>query len=370
MFIGRTVAWQRGVELFTIAGWPVTSSFVLDGMAFSLSLLGFLTVHEFGHYFAARHHRVRTSLPYYIPSPLIGIGTLGAVIRIRERIPATRVLFDIGAAGPLAGFVVALGLLLYAMATIPSPEYMFGVGGHEALRSHIEQTGQFPSAMLPSPEGIEGARIIVGNTALYWILSQFFADIPPMYEMYHYPVLFAAWLGLFFTALNLMPVGQLDGGHILYALVGRAWHGRLARVFMLLMLLSMTIGLADDGPQLLAGFFPWLAMRPLLLEVLAWMLLGAFLFLLVRRIVAGWQILPIGAVMLLLAAVSRVAIPGLAQFGYSGWALWCILLIFFVRMDHPPVVNPAPLSRSRRMLGILSLVIFVLCFSIRPLYIV
>ena len=83
------------------ASFPITWPFIVDGLVFSLSLLAFLTVHEFGHYFAARYHRVKTSLPYYIPSPLIGIGTLGAVIRIREPIPSLRKLFDIGAAGPL-----------------------------------------------------------------------------------------------------------------------------------------------------------------------------------------------------------------------------------------------------------------------------
>ena len=206
-FIGRTIAWEQGEAFFYLLGFPVTWPFIRDGLTFAVSLLGFLTVHEFGHYFAARYHRVKTSLPYFIPSPLIGIGTLGAVIRIREQVPNLRKLFDIGAAGPLAGFVVALGVVIYALATLPPPaEFMQSVGGHEALKAFIDQNGRFPGEMLPGPPESEGFRLVVGNTPLYWGLSQLFANVPPMYEMYHHPMLFAGWLGLFFTALNLLPV--------------------------------------------------------------------------------------------------------------------------------------------------------------------
>ena len=104
--------------------------------------------------------------------------------------------------------------------------------------------------MLAGPPEVEGFRLIVGNTVLYWGLSQLFANVPPMYEMYHHPMLFAGWLGLFFTALNLLPVGQLDGGHILYALVGPKWHARLARGFMVLMMISMGIGVVSTKRQI------------------------------------------------------------------------------------------------------------------------
>ena len=200
VFIGRATAWDQGHLLLG----SVSAEFVHDGLVFALSLLGFLTVHEFGHYVAARRHHVSTSLPFYIPSPLIGIGTLGALIRIRQQVPTTRKLFDIGAAGPIAGFLVALGTLLYALATLPSPDYMFGVPGHEELQQFIAHTGQFPDQPLRDPSGL---RMTVGTTPLYWSLAQLFPNVPPMYEMYHYPMLFASWLALFFTALNLLPVG-------------------------------------------------------------------------------------------------------------------------------------------------------------------
>ena len=120
---------------------------ILNGLRFAGSLLLFLTIHEFGHYFAARYHGVRVSLPYYIPFPLIGsIGTFGAVIRIREPLPSTTKLFDIGAAGPLAGFVPALGILLYALATLPTPDYLLSQPGHELLKAYILEYGRFPNA--------------------------------------------------------------------------------------------------------------------------------------------------------------------------------------------------------------------------------
>ena len=367
VFIGRTAAWEASHVILTLGGIPITTAFLYDGFTFSLCLVGFLTVHEFGHYFAARRHGVKTSLPFFIPAPFIGIGTLGAVIRIREQIPSSRKLFDIGAAGPLAGFVVVLILLLYAMATVPPPDFMYGVSGHDDLLRFIAQTGQFPNDALPA---VEGTRLTVGTTALYWGLSQLFSDLPPMYEMYHYPMLFAAWLGLFFTALNLMPVGQLDGGHIIYSLLGRAWHSRLARGFILLLLCSMAIGAVEEGPDMVAGILPQLASSPALVTIVVWFLLGALIGLFMHRVHRGdkRRALLSTTGVLIIAALAQVAGWPLTQFGYFGWVLWCFLLIFFVKLDHPPILYTEPLTRGRRLLGIANMVIFVLCFSIKPLY--
>ncbi len=363
VFIGRATAWDQGHLLLG----SVSAEFVHDGLVFALSLLGFLTVHEFGHYVAARRHHVSTSLPFYIPSPLIGIGTLGALIRIRQQVPTTRKLFDIGAAGPIAGFLVALGTLVYALATLPSPDYMFGVPGHEELQQFIAHTGQFPDQPLPDPSGL---RMTVGTTPLYWSLAQLFPNVPPMYEMYHYPMLFASWLALFFTALNLLPVGQLDGGHILYAMVGRVWHTRLARVFMILMLCSTAIGIAEAGPAMVSDFLPFLANSPLLAECMLWAFLAFLMALFLRRMFpAAPRLVLFGTVgILLISVLALMAGPAVTQFGYAGWLLWCFLLIFFVKVDHPPVLYVEPLTRGRKVLGSISLVIFVLCFSIKPLY--
>ena len=339
--------------------------YILDGLRYSLSLLAFLTVHEFGHYFAARRHGINTSLPYYIPFPLSIIGTLGAVIRIREPIPDRRKLFDIGAAGPLAGFVVALGLLLVALFTLPEPTYLLDQAGHEVIKEHIRQTGAFPAERPPAPPESEGFIIMVGNTLLYWILKQFFVDVPPMYEMLHYPMLFAGWLGLFFTALNLLPVGQLDGGHILYALVGRKWHGRIARGFVSLLLLSGSIGFIDDT-------VPWLySVHPLLGEG-SWLILTVILYFFLSRLFKGNHrlIAPVLLGLLGLTALARLAGEPLMQFGWEAWFIWSLLIIYLIKIDHPPVLRTTPLTTRRRVLGILSIIIFILCFSFKPLYFV
>ncbi len=341
-------------------------AFILDGLRFGGALLLFLTVHEFGHYFAARRHGIDTSLPFYIPAPFIGIGTFGAVIRIREPIPTTRKLFDIGAAGPLAGFLMALAILLFALATLPGPEYLFDQMGHEALKAFIRQHGQFPASMLPAEPGTEGLRLVTGNTLLFWGLSQFFVNVPPMYELYHYPVLFAGWLGLFFTALNLLPVGQLDGGHILYALVGPKWHRWLAHGFFLVLLVSGAIGFMDSNDAMLGMMHSWTG------PVLTWVILSALIFVYLNKIFEGNHrlIAPVLLGIIVIVAASQWVGAPLQQFGYSGWLVFSLLLAFFVRIEHPPVLYAEPLTPRRRLLGYLSILIFVLCFSLTPLYFV
>jgi len=336
--------------------------FVPDGLRFGISLLLFLTVHEFGHYFAARYHRISTSLPYYIPFPLFGIGTFGAVIRIREPIPSTRKLFDVGAAGPLAGFVMALCILLYALVTLPPPEYLLSQGGHELLKEYIMRNGEFPPQQLGGAG--PGTTLVVGNTPLYWFLTRFFDNVPPMYEMYHYPVLFAGWLGLFFTAFNLVPVGQLDGGHILYSLFGAKWHSRLAYGFFLILMLSGSIGFMMD---------PMPAMVDLrsTLGPFVWVVLSAVLYFFLARVFRGNHrfIAPVLLGMVLLVAVVKAVVPEAVRYGYFGWLFFCLLIVFFVRVEHPPVLYTEPLSPGRRALAYLCIVIFLLCFSLKPLYV-
>lgn len=353
-WVGRTLYYEQ------VGYWAL----VVDGFRYAVPLLLFLTVHEFGHYFAARYHGINTSLPYYIPFPFNGIGNFGAVISIREPIPTTRKLFDVGAAGPLAGFVVAFGVLIYAMATLPGPEYLLDQPGHEALKEYIRQYGTFPDTVLPTEDGDQTTRIVVGNTLLYWLLAQVFPNVPPMYEMYHYPVLFAGWLGLFFTALNLLPVGQLDGGHILYALFGKKWHGRLARGFIVLLLISGGIGFMHSvAPALydystLAGHAAW--------GILA----GILYFYLYRAFKGNHQyIAPVLLGVLGVIAVAQTMPAVVEHVGYTGWLVWTLLIVVFIRVEHPPVVRPDRLTPRRRVLGILSIIIFVLCFSLRPIYI-
>ena len=361
LFIGRSEAWAAGEPLFDLGGFPFTATFFADAFVFGGALIAFLTVHEFGHYVAARVHNVRTSLPYFIPSPLIGIGTLGAVISIREPISNRIKLFDVGASGPLAGFIMVLVLLFWAMGTLPSPEYMFGVGGHESLLEFIRATGRFPDTAIS--DAPPGGRLTLGSTPLYWAISQAFPNVPPLYEMYHYPLLFAAWLGLFFTALNLMPVGQLDGGHIVYALFGPRWHARISRAFVFLMLSSMAVGGALALPSLLINF----AGNDFWASMLTWFILGALLALCTRR-AFGEQWWQMTLTILVLASFAAAVPAALDWFGYFGWLPWCLLLVFVIKVDHPPVPVSLPLTRRRQFIGYLTLAIFVLSFSIKPLY--
>jgi membrane-associated protease RseP (regulator of RpoE activity) len=359
-WVSRVLYYEAQGETLSLLFTTVPMGWVVDGLRYAIPLLGFLTVHEFGHYFAARYHRVNTSLPYYIPFPFNGIGNFGAVISIRQAVPSTRKLFDIGVAGPLAGFVVALGALIYGFVTLPPPEYLLDLPGHEALKTHIRQYGTFP-ATPPTPEG--GALVIVvGQTPLFWLLSQFFAHVPPMYEVYHYPVLFAGWLGLFFTALNLLPVGQLDGGHVLYALLGPKWHAFFARGFVLLLLLSGGVGFVDRVQPSLYEMGPlWgQATWPLLAAIY-----GGYLY----RIFEGRLRAIGGGVAGLLGGVGVVTALGSAvpDVGYAGWLFWTLIVIFLVRVEHPPVLYDQELTPTRRTLGYLAIAIFILCFSIRPI---
>ncbi len=174
---------------------------LLHGLPFSLTLLLILLAHEFGHYFACLYHRVDASLPFFIPFPSI-IGTLGAFIRIRSPIYSRKSLFDIGVAGPLAGFAFlgpALAIGLSLSKVIPG----------------IAIRGDF----------------VFGTPALIHLFQlAIFPHVSPN-DIYLHPVARAAWAGLLATALNLLPIGQLDGGHILYSLVGER-HKLLSRIFV------------------------------------------------------------------------------------------------------------------------------------------
>lgn len=378
--VGTKDKWWLHILLFvvtlvatTYAGHQLASRFLLynqeggiwvavaDGLRYAIPLLLFLTAHEFGHYFAARIHGVSTTLPFYIPSPFIfipfNIGTFGAVIRIREQVPSSRKLFDIGIAGPLVGFVVAVAVLVYGLSTLPSLTYLFDLPFHEEVKAAIREFGTLPSVASEATE-------YIGNTALYWILTQFFDNVPPMYEMYHYPVLFAGWLGLFFTALNLMPVGQLDGGHIMYALVGPVWHGRIARTFVLLLLLSASIGFVKDVGIIAGLEYGWWG------RLGTWLLLATILSFFMNRIFKRRLLAAttgLTAIMVLVAIAQWIG-PTVTQYGYLGWMFWAALLVALIKIDHPPVRYTEPLTPTRKFLGVVSMLIFVLCFSIRPIY--
>src|SRR2546425_10087650 len=170
------------------------AGFVLSGVPFAATLLAILGVHEFGHYFTARRYRASVSLPYFIPAPppLFLFGTLGAIIRMRSPARDRNSLFDIAAAGPLAGLAVAVPALILGLAW---------------------------SRVVPTPPG---EHVMFGQSLLMpWLVPLFFRDVPDRMMVFPHPIPDAAWAGFFVTALNLFPVGQLDGGRIAYALFGR-----------------------------------------------------------------------------------------------------------------------------------------------------
>ena len=333
--------------------WP-------EGFLFASLLLAFLGTHEFGHYFAAVYHNVRVTLPYFIPIPL-GIGTMGAVIKIEEKIQDTKKLFDIGIAGPIAGFVVSLIVLLYGFSTLPEPDFMHNFAGHEEIINHIDQTGSFPEEPPEAPE--ENTTIMLGNTLLYSFLASFFDNVPPMYEMYHYPFLFAGWLGLFFTALNLTPIGQLDGGHILYSLIGFKKHRTVARICFGFI---ATLGGLEAIPFLflnINGWYPGYGF----LSVLIWALALFFLFRKALFRDHTW-IAPMWAVSLITSVGYLYLTNGFTQSGSLIWVFWSFFLVYFVKMEHPPALFERPLNPLRKRLGWISMVVFILCISPNPIY--
>ena len=201
------------------------------GIPFSATLLLILGVHECAHYLTALRWGVRATLPYFIPvpPPLFIIGTMGALIKIRSPIPNRDALVDMGVSGPLAGFVVAVVVSMIGLA-----------------RSEVVQI----------PEAAEGGALFLGSSLLFSFLSNaVIGHVPEGYDVILNPVAFAGWIGLFVTAINLLPIGQLDGGHIIYALFGRR-HRLIGR--------TMVIALLPLG-ILWQGWFVWAVLLTIVL---------------------------------------------------------------------------------------------------------
>jgi membrane-associated protease RseP (regulator of RpoE activity) len=233
------------------------------GLPFSLTLLLILLTHEMSHYFTSRLHHVSATLPYFIPAPSI-IGTFGAVIKMKPPIPDRRSLIDIGASGPIGGLIVAI------IATI---------------------VGLSLSEVKPAGELQHG--LAFGSSLLFTFLSKIVLNVEPeKFDVILHPVAFAGWIGLLVTSLNLLPIGQLDGGHIAYALFG------------------------EKHEWISKGMIPVLV----ILGIIFW----------------------------------------------PGWIVWAALM-FFLGYRHPPVVYPhIQLDRKRKMVGWISLVIFILTFTPMP----
>ena len=173
------------------------------GLSFSVPLLFILLTHELGHFFACRKHKIPCTLPYFLPAPIL-IGTAGAFIRIRARIRTRSQLFDVGAAGPIAGFVALLPLLVYGLAHSPVVRVV----------------------VLDEVPGGLGLLVPGQSVAARFLIYLLHGPLEPGMVLNYHPCALAAWVGLLVTSLNLIPVGQLDGGHILYA-ASPIWYRRL-----------------------------------------------------------------------------------------------------------------------------------------------
>lgn len=296
------VAWKQPLLLFlaTVASvfltgfmaWrndPDTASPLVAGAQLTVALLGILLAHEFAHYAFARWHKVPASLPMFIPLPLLSpFGTMGAVIVMKGRIKSRNALLDIGASGPLAGMVVALGVLVYGLMTSPV-----------------------------KPIGESGVQ--EGQCLLYWLIKlAVLGPLPPGHDVFLNPIAFAGWTGLFVTMLNLFPIGQLDGGHVAYALFGPR-QNRYARVVRFSVL----------------GLLP----------------INAALFALRGLSEGDWQ---------------KGALTGL-QAGMP-WVFFFLMLTLMARFggaDHPPT-NDSHLSPGRKAIAVFTLILFALLFMPTP----
>lgn len=277
---------------------PYEFQFLQNGLIYSLTMLFIISCHEFGHYFAAKYHKVDATLPFYIPFPPIPVflnfGTMGAVIKTRTPIHTKKAMFDIGVAGPLAGFAACLIVLIYGFTHLPPVDYLLAI---------------HPNYY--SPEyGKGGIELAFGNNLLMEFFKNIFVSknqfFPPFSEIYHYPYLCVGWFGLFITAMNMIPVGQLDGGHIGYTLFGEKLYNKIALAAFCILIILGTAGVLET-------FF-------------------------------NFDI----------------------HFGWAGWLFWGLVLFFFIKIKHPPIPDYTELDPVRKALGLLSYFILIISFTPSP----
>jgi membrane-associated protease RseP (regulator of RpoE activity) len=345
-----------------LEGWEINPAYSWDsfalGLPYSITFLLVITVHEFGHYFVARHYKLNPTLPYFLPMPPLAsfIGTLGAVIRIRIRANSMKELFDVGLAGPIAGFVIAVVLLFYGFQTLPGEEYIYTIHEEYLKYENYEE-------VVYTKEHLNGEpAIVIGNNILFWLFENYVGDeskVPNHYELPHYPVIFAGYLALLLTALNLLPIGQLDGGHILFGLVGYRRHKLIASITFCCFLFYATLGMVTPGSELDLGYFvmPHLSLVTLMIALIF------FCLKCLRLPAVTTGLIAVG--MFTLEYVTTYFFPHVT--GFSGWLLFAIIIGRFMPVMHPMTEVEEPLSTGRKILGWIALAIFILCWSPRPI---
>jgi membrane-associated protease RseP (regulator of RpoE activity) len=281
-----------GIAFFNKEAARLFAETAKDGLLYMGSIMLILLCHEMGHYLTARRNRVNASLPYFIPMPFLLFGTFGAVIVMKSRIRSRNALMEVGASGPLAGAAVALPILAIGLSLSP---------------------------VTPIPQG----ALIEGQSLLYMILKRVtVGPIPQGMDVMLHPMAWAGWIGLLVTMLNLLPIGQLDGGHIFFALFGKA-HAKASRFF-------------------LAGIF-LLGLCVMAYSTLSAIRLGLTGDALLARVLTGMNWVVLG--LMLLIVFGRKKGRGLS---------------------HPPTDDDA-LSVGHRIAGIACLILFVLCFMPVPI---
>lgn len=249
-----------------ITGW-VQNGYWQAGFWYGGAIITILLSHEMGHYLMCRKYGIQATLPFFIPFPpfINPFGTLGAVIKMESVIPSRKALFDVAVAGPLAGLALSI------------PAIYFGVQFSDIIEVHKSDMS---------------GTVYLGESFLFSTLSHLaIGRLPENQDVILHPLAYAGWAGLFVTALNLLPIGQLDGGHVVYALFGR------------------------------------------------------------RHSVV--------------ATVAMIAFAGIAVFVYPGWILFLLLLVWF-GYKHPPTLDETPIDPVRVVIGIITLIVFVLSFTPEP----
>lgn len=338
--------WVYGKSALASGESALTWEYFFRSMAFSIPFIGILLIHELGHFFTSLYHKVRCTLPFFIPAWLgfLGapsIGTFGAVIRMKGFVNSRKKFFDIGIAGPLAGFAIALGVLIYGFVTLPPSDYI--------LEIHPEYAD-------PDFQGY-GEDVLefeLGGNLLFWGMGELLADpdrIPEMSEVIHYPFLFAGYLALFFTALNLLPIGQLDGGHVIFGLFPKnhKW----------ISLFAFTLFLGYAG---LGVIRPTQPLEELLIRIPLYV---GFLYICFTKSQLSTQS-KITLALTLAAVQYAFAFFKPEWEGYQGWLFFGFLLGRVMGLSHPEVSGVKQLDRKRKVLGWLAILIFILCFSPQP----
>jgi membrane-associated protease RseP (regulator of RpoE activity) len=331
----------------------------LSGFSYSIPFLFILTAHEFGHYFTAISYRIRTTLPYYIPFPPaiipFNIGTFGAVIRLKGYVRSKQQHFDIGIAGPLAGFVAALIVLVYAYTHLPPLEYIY------QFHPEYQKYGADYASFVYKPENMTPNvfDVVVGKNLLFLMLEKIAPDptlVPNVHEIMHYPFIFAGFLSLVFTAINLLPVGQLDGGHVLYGLIGSKRHKWVSTFIYIGLLFYAGTGLLSPKTPFsdliiyipLLIFYYYLSFQGLHLSKPNTLTIAVAIFA-VQYTIAGF-------------------VPLLN--GHLDIMLFLFIIGRFAGIHHPPSEIEEPLTFGRKVLGWMALLIFVLCFTPNPIDII